>query len=230
MNVTREDEDRDMMVYDRMICVLITESCGDKDEAEKILNDRPDEKNSLIRLRQKLTKGISPFSPKNTIFNKIFELFVRKTLDRGTFSEIMLSTFYPDPDYINDILDATEGMFDGTLFSLSEELYYWSLKNISESSSVFVMILNNPGIIRKKYQPSKFLDSIFLNRFAEDGYIDRLRIWDPKPHSYQLILTLVQLIEVVFEEDYVISEMTLSAAKKWLDENEPIRVKSARKQ
>ncbi len=82
-----------------------------------------------------------------------------------------------------------------------------------------------------KFLYSIFIDSAYRNDHNhEDEYIDRLLIWNPKPYSYQLILALVQLNEIVFDEDNIISEIALSAAKKWLDENEPIRVKSARKQ
>ncbi len=224
-----EDEESDIMVYDRLIYTLITESCGDMDEAEKILNVRPDEKDFLIKLRRKLTIGTSPFSPKNTIYNRLVQLVARKTFNRGTFCEILLTTFYPAPDFINEVLDAIEGTLDSVLFFLSEELYYHYLKDISGTSRVFLMILNNPTFIRKRYQPSKFLNYIFLNRTAEDESIDRLMIWNPKPHSYQLISALVQLKDIVFDEDYVVSDMTVSAANKWLESNNPIMIKSSNK-
>jgi len=81
--------------------------------------------------------------------------------------------------------------------------------------------------MNKKYLPSKMLESIFLYR---NKYTTVLRTYNPRPCSYQLIHTLVQLNEVVFDEDYITSEIALSAAKKWLDENAPMPIKSAGKQ
>ena len=76
MDVIRYDENSDIVTYDRIISSLMIESDEDADQALKILNSRPDDKDFIIKHYRIMRRDNShTFSPNNIII-KSSSLFI----------------------------------------------------------------------------------------------------------------------------------------------------------
>jgi len=233
MDVIRYDENSDIVTYDRIISSLMIESDEDADQALKILNSRPDDKDFIIKHYRIIRRDNShTFSPNNIIIKVVHYLFAPELPDAGILIDALSAAFLPDPEVINNVLDNIEDILDPAIFAYYENLYYGILSKIAGASRYLIWTLNHPSVVRKKCQPSKYLESMFLQRDFKndgDGYIDTLGNYTPKPYFYQTIWAIVELNKVVFDEKRENSVMALSAAKEWLDKNAPRPIKSARK-
>lgn len=232
--------------YNTMIIMVLTDSSGDRDEAERIIKDRPALKQAIIDYTKEKSSTISPLS---------IGLFKMMTKIPGIYYSdeyyvnMFLCEFFPITSgdvkarkkYVNALCSNFKSLFDQiqiasdlqTGIPYIRDGYYHLMDEASLMSHVFLMILMEPSILKDlthKHYLSLFIYSMFTYRNV--GNTPRhIRMHIPTSKSYTLISTLYEIVTKnpdVFEQA---SDEIMELVEKWLCDNEPQfnHVKSANK-
>lgn len=234
--------------YNTIIITMLTDSSGDRNEAERIINDRLDLKQAIIDCTKDASSTISSLS--TGLFKMLTkipgiyysdEYYVEKFLDK--FFPITPEDVEARKRSVVETLDLLVPQFDR--IKLSDELdtrtnyirdgYYQLMCEVLSISNVFLTIRMEPSILKESagHLPARFLDDIFTRtvRTHNNDVNNIPRLGLPEQKSYLLISTLY---EIATKNPYVIGRVpdeTMVVIEKWLCDNEPPvnHVKSASK-
>lgn len=224
-------------IYDKMITRILTDSSGNRSEAELIINNDLELKNEIIRYTKIRGSTINRFS--RNLF-KISSWLSSPWTPGDHYLDIFYRQFFPlTPEDIDtgklrifNIINEVTPEFDrlmlsdgfNTNTSYETESYHFILSMLSVWSHIFLKILQKPSIldISKGHLISKFLRSIFTHRVINDNVMcDILRPQLPEQLSYRLISTLYEIVtkDIYTNED--IPDEIMASIEKWLRDNEP---------
>lgn len=229
--------------YNTIIVTTLIDSCGDRDEAEQIICDRPELKQNIIDCTKEQSSSISSLS--SSLFKMMTkipgiyytdEYYVEKFLDK--FFPITPEDVNSKKLRINDVLNMLKPQFDRLFLSddvaaLFDEDYYQLMRQISTFSHLFLMIQMNPSVLfdSKEHLPLEYLYSIFMCRSVTDDEVNNVeRVYLPEEYSYHLISLLYEIVKrgPVTQKT---RELPVATIEKWIGDNEPTesRIKSAAK-